>query len=239
MPDLIDINCDVGEGIGNEQDLMPFITSCNIACGGHAGDNSTMHRTLLLAKRHGVRAGFHPSYPDRQNFGRQVVDMGLVELRKSLTHQVNTLLSIAHQLEVSVKHIKLHGALYNEAAKDMDLAQMVVELILKVDPNLILYTLPDSVLYLQAVNAGIEVWGEGFADRNYQDDLTLVPRDNFGAIVESGQVLAHVRHMVEKQSVITQSGSNKKLVCKTICIHGDNPDAVYIANTLYQEFINH
>lgn len=231
----IDINADVGEGIGNEAALMPYISSCNIACGGHAGDIAIMNEVLSLAKQHDVKIGAHPSFPDKANFGRKPMDITFVELFKSLEDQVNALKDIAQQHQLSLHHIKAHGALYNLAASHIKYAQLIIELIHSIDSSLKLYVPYQSTLGNLAVSNGIEGCFEAFADRNYNSDLTLVNRREANALItDKTEIAKRVYTMISQQKVRVISGEEIKIKADTICIHGDNENAVEIAKYLHQ-----
>ncbi|MGF1557124.1 5-oxoprolinase subunit PxpA [Paucihalobacter sp.] len=231
----IDINVDVGEGIGNEAALMPYISSCNIACGGHAGDTDIMNEVLSLAKKHDVKIGAHPSFPDKVNFGRKPMTITFVELFKSLEDQVNTLKDIAQQHQLSLHHIKAHGALYNLAATNVKYAQLIIELINSIDGSLKLYAPFRSTLADLAVSSGIKVCFEAFADRNYNSDLTLVNRSEANALIlEKTEIAKRVYNMISHQKVRAISGEEIKIKTDTICVHGDSENAVDIIKYLHQ-----
>jgi UPF0271 protein len=229
----LDINCDLGEGLDNDALLMPLIQSCNIACGGHTGDEDSMTATLLLAKQFKVKPGAHPSYPDRENFGRKVIDISLKDLRESLSQQIRSFLNISLCIHHPMHHIKLHGALYNEAAKHPELAEMVTELIKSSFSNAILYCPPHSILEKMAREKGLAVMLEVFADRNYLQDYSLVPRSHPQAIItDPNLALAHVENMVIYKRIITLDGAAIPIQADTLCIHGDNPNAFEILKSL-------
>ncbi|MBR9847410.1 MAG: lactam utilization protein LamB, partial [Algicola sp.] len=179
----IDINCDLGEGLENEALLMPYLSSCNIACGGHAGDIETMTRVSELAKTHKVKIGAHPSFPDREGFGRQIIELSTSDLYESLEEQINALIEVLKPMHLKLHHVKPHGALYNLAATDKKTAQIVVSVIKSIDKNLILYAPYQSMVSKIAITDGLKVMYESFADRNYNEDLTLVSRQNSDAII--------------------------------------------------------
>jgi len=235
----IDINCDLGEGVGNDALLMPYLSSCNIACGGHAGDEVTMRKTIALALRHGVRIGAHPSFPDRENFGRAELQMDRKKLIDTISNQVNSLLDIANELEGPVHHIKPHGALYNMAAVDQNIAEAVIQAHLQFDKKVILYAPYGSMVAELASKNSIPVKFEAFADRQYNDDLSLVSRKLPGATLHKpDEILHHVLSMVKNQKIKTIDGHFKKIIANTICVHGDNPNAVEIIASLCQGLKN-
>jgi UPF0271 protein len=223
----IDINCDLGEGIGNEALLMPYLSSCNIACGGHAGDVKTMEHVVKLAKKYNVKIGAHPSFPDRDNFGRTIIEMSSSDLYKSIELQINTLIAVLKSLNLKLHHVKPHGALYNLASTDKKIAQIIVGVIKGINDNLILYAPYQSMISKIALTEGLKVIYEGFADRNYNEDLTLVSRQNKDAIIyDAEQVFEHVFKMISEGKVKTKSGVEVELKAETICVHGDHKNVV-------------
>ncbi len=224
----INVNCDLGEGSPFDDQIMPHIGSCNIACGGHAGDQDSMRRTVGLALKHGVQIGAHPSYPDLENFGREVIDIDLVELRKSLVDQIMALKDICLELSAELIHVKPHGALYNQCVKDRETAVAVLDAIGEIDPRLELYAPDRSVIVELALDRNMKVAYEVFADRNYNDDLSLVSRRDAGAMVSKDRVLDHVQRMKVDGIVKTLSGKEVPIKADTFCIHGDNPQALEI-----------
>jgi len=235
---IVDINCDVGEGIGNETRLMPYIGSCNIACGGHAGDSSTMQEVVRLAKKHAVKIGAHPSFPDKENFGRQTLEMSSAALFKSLKHQINTLFDVIRDEHAQLHHIKPHGALYNLAAVDDKTATVILEVMKGFHESLKLYVPYKSVIAKLALKANIPIMYEAFADRNYNDNLTLVSRQNSKAIITDPEaVFRHVKRMILNQKVQTLNGVEVQLKAETFCIHGDNPNAVELIIYLTDKLI--
>ena len=236
----IDINADVGEGIGNEPALMPYLSSCNIACGGHAGDLGTMTSVVRLAKVNRVKIGAHPSFPDKENFGRQEMKISATDLYSSIQLQVRTLQNVLHSENLNLHHIKPHGALYNLAAKDEKTARVIIEVIKSTALPIKLYAPYRSVIAELAQNEQIEVTFEGFADRNYNDDLSLVSRGNDKALlIEKDEVLKHVLCMAMHKKVITISGVEVPLKASTFCVHGDTKNALEILNHLNTELPKH
>lgn len=233
---VIDINCDVGEGVGNEEDILPLISSCNIACGGHTGDDESMARTVALAKKYGVLIGAHPSYPDRDNFGRTTMVIEDDLLKKGIQRQINDLTTILNREQVSLHHIKAHGALYNDLAKNPALADLFLSVIEPYKSFTVLYVPPDSIIAQKAKDQGFALKYEAFADRNYNDDLSLVSRSLPSAVIRKPEaVLDHLATMVKKEKVITISGVERDLHADTYCIHGDTPNAFQILMYLSQE----
>ncbi|SEC22534.1 UPF0271 protein [Tenacibaculum sp. MAR_2009_124] len=233
----IDINCDVGEGVGNEAQLLPFISSCNIACGGHAGDEKTIDKVLKLAKLYNVKVGAHPSFPDRENFGRKVMDISLSELKKSLEVQVMVLKERTEYYKKSLHHVKAHGALYNLTATDKKMAELVVDVVLKCSPDSFLYVPYQSEISEIAKQKGLQLRVEAFADRNYNEDLTLVARSNVQALIHrKEEVFSHLLSMIEKNKVRTITGKELPIKADTFCIHGDSKNADVLVKYLFDEF---
>jgi len=232
----IDINCDVGEGIGNENELFPFISSCNIACGGHAGDDASMSQITKMAKHHNVLVGAHPSYPDKDNFGRRSIDIEPDVLIKSIQSQIKNLENILKIEGVPMHHIKPHGALYNDLAINQELAQTFLEGIKKYKTSNVLYVPPNSVISEEAAKQGFTIKHEAFADRNYNADLSLVSREKPNAVInDPHEVLKHLTKMIREQSVITMNGEIVKIKADTYCLHGDTPNALQILMYLSKE----
>lgn len=214
----VDLNCDLGEGAGHDSDLMPLITSANIACGAHAGDLSTMRATMKLARQHGVAVGAHPGFDDKENFGRRELTMPPGEMRALVERQVAALRAIG-----SVVHVKPHGALYNLAARDATIARAVAEAVFAVDPGLVLFALRGSELVRAGRVRGLRVAEEVFADRTYRPDGSLTPRTEPGALITD-----------ESQSV-AQALRLARQGADTICLHGDGAHAVAFARRLNAE----
>ncbi len=232
----LDINCDVGEGVDNEAMLMPYITSCNIACGAHAGDVATMDTVLQLAVANEVKIGAHPSYPDRANFGRAVMDISETALAESLTAQIQLLQQRIECIpDASLHHIKAHGALYNVSTTNSTIASIIVKVVQQTAPKAILYVPYGSVIADVATEAGLSIQYEIFADRNYQEDLQLVPRSESHAVLtNTKEVASHVAQMVIKGKVQTVSGKLVPIQADTCCVHGDNEAAIAIVKELQQ-----
>ncbi|TXD84188.1 5-oxoprolinase subunit PxpA [Subsaximicrobium wynnwilliamsii] len=227
MNSSIDINCDLGEGMGNEASIMPLISSCNIACGAHAGDLATMETVVDLAQRHQVKIGAHPSFPDKANFGRKVMQIPAEELRKSLTFQIESLMTILKQKNGNLHHVKPHGALYNLAAKDEATAKVVVEVVKGFGGNFILYAPYQSVIAKVAKAQGVPVMFEAFADRHYNADLSLVARTHEQALIHNpDEMFAQVYRMVSEGKVRTRDGVEVSMKADTFCVHGDGKNVV-------------
>ncbi|MEM9000315.1 MAG: 5-oxoprolinase subunit PxpA [Bacteroidota bacterium] len=225
----IDINCDVGEGTGNEEDILPYVSSCNIACGGHAGDANSMRRTARLAKANKVKVGAHPSYPDKENFGRKMMHIGKAELLTSIKQQLAQFVEILDEELIELHHIKPHGALYNAVAKDPILAKLFLQAVEIYRKKVLLYMPYGSVAAKVAVENGFQIRYEAFGDRNYRDDLSLVPRTHKKALIVSPeQALRHVLPMIKRQVVHTINEKKRKILADTLCIHSDTPSALKI-----------
>lgn len=230
----IDINCDMGEGAGNDEALMPFITSANIACGYHAGNEETMRTTMQLALQHGVSIGAHPSFFDRENFGRTEMQATPEEVYQLVIEQLVLFQKAANDLGVTVRHVKPHGALYNRAAKDAALARAVAQAVKDVDEKFVLVGLSGSVSVSEAEAIGLVTRSEVFADRTYQDDGSLTPRSQPGALIDSEtKAVAQVRQMVTAGTVTAVSGRTVPIAAETICIHGDGKNAVLLARAIF------
>jgi UPF0271 protein len=232
----IDINCDVGEGLQNEAQLFPFISSCNLACGSHAGDVETMIYVIGLAVKHGVKIGAHPSYPDRDHFGRKSMSLPSEEFKKSISAQVDLLATLIRDHGVSMHHIKAHGALYNDLAKDKELAKTYLESILLYRNKISLYVAYGSVIAGEAIKMGFKITYEAFGDRNYRKDLSLVPRSEANALITDPKlVLKHLLLMIKKGKVQVAPGDLVPIEAKTYCIHGDTVSAYEILMYLSEE----
>ena len=233
MLQTIDINVDVGEGVNNEAQLMPYISSCNIACGGHAGDLETMRTVIKLAKQHRVKIGAHPSFPDKENFGRQAIEISSAALFKSIREQINNLMMVLRDENVRLQHIKPHGALYNLATTDVSIATVIIEAVKSISLPVKLYVPYNSVIAELALQENIPIVYEAFADRNYNDDLTLVSRNKKNAIIlDSEELFNHIFRMITQRNVKSVNGVEVKIIADTFCIHGDNPKAVNLIKDL-------
>ena len=235
----IDVNCDVGEGIGNELALMPLISSCSIACGGHAGDQATIKESIRLALLHQVHIGAHPSYPDREHFGRKMMDIPLDDLQLSLEDQINQVHIELRKSVATMNHVKAHGALYNKAAVDADTAQCLITAVKNTTKDVWLYAPFGSVLADMALEQDLRVRFEAFIDRNYNTDLTLVSRDKPNAVITDAKtVLKHLLRMITKREIKAITGEKVAIKAKTFCIHGDNINAVRILSYLTKKLPN-
>ena len=232
----IDINCDVGEGVGNESDLFALISSCNIACGGHAGSIETMRLCINFAKQFHVKIGAHPSFPDKPNFGRVEMTISAADLYASLKQQIRTLQNVLYAEKVQLRHIKPHGALYNLISVDENAAKCFIEAIKKYSENVFLYVPYNSVIEKEALKNNINIKYEAFADRSYNNDLTLVSRSFSNAVITSPNlVLEQISTLVLEGKVNTVSHLEKELKANTFCIHGDNSNSLEILKYLKTE----
>ena len=234
----IDLNADVGEGfgpwpMGADAELIPLVTSVNVACGAHAGDPSTMERTVRLARQHGVAVGAHPGYPDLAGFGRRDLDMTAADLAASLVFQVGALAAFARDAGTDLTHVKPHGALYNRAAADPALAAVVAGALARVAPDAVLVGLAGSALLAAGRAAGLAVAREAFADRAYEADGSLRSRRLPGAILATPELAAaQVLAIARDRRVATWDGGTVAVEADTICLHGDTPDAAAYARAV-------
>ncbi len=229
----IDLNADMGEYADDasqamEAALAPLITTCSIACGGHAGDAETMRATARLAKANNVKIGAHPSYPDRDGFGRRALSISLEELRLSLTLQVETLKGVAATEAMALTHVKPHGALYNDAAKDLDLARAVAA----VSAGVVLVGPANSALEEAAKEAGLSFAAEGFVDRLYLASGALSPRSEPGAVIAGTGARARQALSIAKGEKIGAADGELVVKADTLCIHSDSPGAVETAKAV-------
>jgi len=231
----IDINCDMGEGVGNEYLLMPFISSANIACGFHAGDEAEMKRVVELCLQYDVAIGAHPSFKDKQNFGRTEMHLPASEIQQLVQDQLQILNNIVIAAGGKLHHVKPHGALYNMAAKDANIATAIAVAIKDFDSSLIYYGLSGSVMIEGALKPGLCSANEVFADRTYQPDGSLTPRSASGALItDTDKAIQQVLQMIHEKKVTATNGEKISILADTICIHGDGMHAVEFA-----EKINH
>ena len=237
----VDLNSDLGESfgryrIGADEALMQYITSANVACGYHAGDPLVMERTVRLAVERGVGIGAHPSFPDLLGFGRRAMQLSSEEIENCILYQVGALAGFARAAGVELAHVKPHGALYNMAAKDVELAKAIVHGIARFSEELIMVCLAGSAMVEAAQEAGLRVAREGFADRAYNPDGTLRSRKLPGALIEDSRLAAErAIRMVRDGVVVAYTGEEVPLRVDTICVHGDTPAAVEMAKTIRGE----
>ncbi len=231
----IDINADLGEGTGLDAAIMPLISSCSIACGGHYGTDESMRNTIRLAEKHMVKIGAHPSFPDTDNFGRKVLTITKSDLTESVYHQMLQFLAICETEEATVHHIKLHGALYNYAAKDAATADAVVDAICNLGIRPKLYVPHGSVLHRKAENL-LPLVFEAFIDRRYADDGTLIKRSHPKALINNPvDAWENLYSMLHNKEVVSLSGRAIPIVANTFCVHGDTPNSVKILDYINEQ----
>jgi UPF0271 protein len=230
MKQWVDLNCDLGEGCTTDEAIMPFISSANIACGYHAGDEATIKKTLSLAKTFQVAVGAHPSYPDRANFGRKEMELPVSEIKSLVITQINLVKKFAEEIGLKLHHVKPHGALYNKAAKDEAIAIAIAEAVYEVDPSLILFGLANSESGKAAKKMGLPFYNEVFADRTYTDQGQLTPRTEANAMITTDEeAIQQVMQMLQEETVTSTNGKKIPIQADTICIHGDGEHAVSFA----------
>jgi UPF0271 protein len=219
----IDINCDLGEGMATDHQVMSFISSCNIACGGHYGDEKSVRTALQLALSHGVKAGAHPSFEDKENFGRVFRDISRSRFRESVTQQMHLFTQTAQQVGVELHHIKMHGALYHATAYREDFSDWLVEWMKDFYSETILYVPPESLLEKKCLKNKIPYMREAFADRYYDTQGKLVARSMPNALITDYKAAAQqIAVLVKEQKVTSIEGVSNRLEADTICLHGDN-----------------
>ena len=235
---MFDINCDMGEikdFVDNNTyaELMKYVTSINLACGGHAGDDDIMEEMIQIAKQKHVKIGAHPSYPDRENFGRLELNIGPEQLFESITSQIQKLIDIAKKEDVRIEHVKPHGALYNIASNNNNLAELIGKSVQKIDPKLAIMCLAGSPMVSILQKSGMNVITEAFADRAYNADGTLRNRDLDGALItDPVQATNQAKLIANNQKVIAFDGSEVSIQAKTICVHSDTPNALEISKAV-------
>lgn len=240
----IDLNCDMGEAFGNypmpnDDTLMDYITSANIACGFHAGDPEVMQHTVNVAVKKGVAIGAHPGLPDLQGFGRREMKISANEAYQMTLYQIGALYGFVKAAGGKLHHVKTHGALYNMAAKDESLARAIVNAVHDFDSSLILYALANSQMVTAAQKIGLVTASEVFADRTYQDDGSLTPRTQSNALItDEQQSITQVLMMVQKQQVVSVNKKEIPLRADTLCLHGDGAHAVEFAKMIAQKLKN-
>jgi 5-oxoprolinase (ATP-hydrolysing) subunit A len=240
----IDINCDIGEGFGNyqmpnDETLFDYISSANIACGFHAGDAAVMQHSVQLALKKGVAIGAHPGFQDLQGFGRREMKITAKEAYQITLYQVGALYAFVKAEGASLHHVKPHGALYNMAAKDDELALALAQAVFDFDPNLVFYGLSGSEMIDAAKKLGLKTASEVFADRSYQDDGNLTPRSQKNALIDNeDQAISQVIQMVTQQQVRTVNNNTISLKAETLCIHGDGAHAVDFAKRIHERLVN-
>ncbi|QIW14927.1 lactam utilization protein LamB [Pasteurellaceae bacterium RH1A] len=236
----VDLNVDLAEGCGNDESLLRLVTSANVACGLHAGDHKEMLNALRWAKQNGVRVGAHPSFPDRENFGRTNMNLPAEELKACLLYQLGAIAALCEAEGVKLAYVKPHGALYNQAAKDPALALLIAQTIKGFNPDLKLMGLAGSLMLTVAADQGLGIISEVFADRHYLADGSLVPRTRDDALVENDdEAISQVLQMVLEGTVPTVDGGNVAVQADSICLHGDGAHALEFAEKINQALTAH
>ncbi|MEQ1797736.1 MAG: 5-oxoprolinase subunit PxpA [Lacibacter sp.] len=229
----VDLNCDLGEGMQTDEQIIPLITSANIACGFHAGDIETMKRTIEFCLLHNVAIGAHPSWPDKENFGRKEMQLTSTELYAIIIEQLNIISAVAKEQGTKLQHVKPHGALYNQSAKDRMIASTIAKAVKDFDDKLILFGLSGSHSITEAKKLELKTASEVFADRTYMDDGSLTPRSQPNALIEEeSRAVEQALQMITQQTVTTISGKTIAITADTICLHGDGLNAVEVCKFL-------
>ncbi|MDQ3179641.1 MAG: LamB/YcsF family protein [Acidobacteriota bacterium] len=234
----VDLNCDMGESfgawqMGNDAALMDFVSSVNVACGFHAGDATVIRQTIETAISKNVAVGAHPSFPDLQGFGRREIKMSASEVFDIVLYQIAAVKGMCEASGAKLHHVKPHGSLYNQAAKDANLAEAIARAVKAIDAKLILYGLAGSFLISEAEKLGLKTASEVFADRTYQADGSLTPRSQPNALIETTEkAVAQVLQMISAQSVTATGGEKVPILAETVCIHGDGAHALDFAKTI-------
>lgn len=239
----IDLNCDMGESfgawkMGNDEAILPFVSSANIACGFHGGDPATMRKTVAAAVKNGVSLGAHPGLPDLQGFGRRNMAITDQEAYDMMVVQIGALAAVAASQGTVLRHVKAHGQLYNMSVKDEGLARALAQATYDVNPALVFYGLAGSKMLTIAESIGLKVASEVFGDRTYSPDGTLSPRNKPGAMIEDVQVsIKQVLQMVQLGTLVANDGSTIRVRADTLCIHGDQPGAAAFARAIRDALI--
>ncbi len=236
MPSF-ELSCDLGEAsdalwLAVERELWTLIDAANVACGGHAGDEKSMREAARIASERGIILAAHPSYPDRENFGRKSMAIDARELRRTLVHQMSEFASIAAKEGVALQRVKAHGALYNDAHRDRALAQVLVDAMKAVDESLSIVAADTSEMAVAARGAGIDVVREAFADRRYTPEGTLVSRKDSDALLSIGEAAEQALRLATRREVVARGGAVVPIEFDTICIHADTPQAVERARAI-------
>ena len=236
----IDLNCDLGEGCGNDAELMKLVSSANIACGSHAGDVETMQKTVDLAMENGVAIGVHPSYPDRENFGRLQMSLSASEIEQIVTDQVGALNDIVRAAGGKLSHVKPHGALYNSSARDPEIAASIARAVAAFDEKLVLFGLAGSHSITESEKLGLRTASEVFADRTYQTDGSLTPRNSANALItDTEAAVTQVLDMIKYGRVRSVDAIMIQIAAETVCIHGDGDNAVEFARSIRSSLTEH
>jgi UPF0271 protein len=230
---VVDLNSDLGEGAGHDEEILDLVSSANIACGFHAGDPASIYASIQAAHERSVAVGAHPSFADRENFGRNEMTLGPAELYSLVAYQVGAFQALARAAGVEMNHVKAHGALYNMAARDRPLADLIARAVLSIDPKLILFAPSTSELDVAATKYGLQTASEVFADRNYLADGSLVPRSRSDAFVHDPiEAADRVIRILDEGKVRAVDGVDVNILATTVCVHGDNPQAVAFVRKL-------
>src|SRR3954462_9534776 len=230
---VVDLNSDLGEGAGHDNEILDLVSSANIACGFHAGDAASMFGTIQAALERGVSLGAHPSFPDRENFGRSEMAMPPAEVYSNVAYQIGAFHALTRAAGGRMNHVKAHGALYNMAARDRALADVIANAVFALDPQLILFSPAGSQLDFAATELGLTTASEVFADRNYLADGSLVPRTDSRAFVHDPiEAADRILRMLSEGKVRAVDGADVEISATTICVHGDNPQAVEFVRRL-------
>lgn len=238
---VVDLNCDMGESfgvykMGTDEQILKYVTSANIACGFHAGDATTMRKTVRLALENNVAIGAHPGLQDLIGFGRRDMDISPQEAYDIVVYQIGAMYGFVKSEGARMQHVKAHGSLYNMASVNKDLAEAIAEAVYKVDPELILFGLANGELLKAGERIGLRTGSEVFADRTYQEDGTLTSRRLPNAMIESkAESMQQVIRMVKEKKVLCQQNKDISILAETICIHGDGPNALAYAKKIKQE----
>ncbi len=241
-PLTIDLNSDLGEGfgpfrVGADEALFTLISSANVACGFHGGDPGMMDVTVARAREHGVGVGAHPGYPDRAGFGRRAMAASADEIRTDVLYQLGALAAFCQAAGVELRHVKAHGALYNQAVHDIGVAQAIAQAVAMFDPSLLFFAIPGSRLHEAGAEAGLTVIREAFADRAYLADGSLVPRSRPGAVIHDVDIIAErMARLVTSGTIETIDGETLDMAADTMCVHSDTSNAVDIARAIVNRF---
>ncbi|MCD8862955.1 5-oxoprolinase subunit PxpA [Staphylococcus arlettae] len=240
----VDLNCDLGESfgnytIGNDNNIIPVITSANIACGFHAGDENVMYQTIKLVKKNNIGIGAHPGLPDLQGFGRRNMDLSPSEIYNLVVYQLGALSAFCQTQNVKLNHVKPHGALYQMGARDSEIAQAIAQAVYDVDNTLIFVGLSNTLLISEAQKIGLQTASEVFADRRYEESGQLVSRKESDALItDTNEAIEQVLNMVKNQKVIAKTGKEIDIQADTICVHGDGQNALDFVTQIREKLSN-
>ncbi|WP_127845721.1 5-oxoprolinase subunit PxpA [Psychroflexus aestuariivivens] len=233
----VDLNCDLAEGGNFDAQIFPLVSSCNIACGGHFGNYDTVLKAVRLAKTNSTKIGAHPSYPDFENFGRKSLKISFSELKNHLHQQINLVEKACNEVGAELHHVKPHGALYNDLKSNSDISKIVFEVVKERNKKLVVFVPPNSEISIFK-DKNIQFWKEGFADRNYNPDLSLVSRtQNFAVITDKEIIAKRVQKMIQLNEIKTINNKRISQKFDTICLHSDTPNSIEILKYLIK-FLN-